>query len=87
MRHLGCLNLEATMKYITVSNRVNKIATVHLATCSFIGRKPDAQSVSAERRRFDDGFEALAFAQTERPDNFGFCGHCLKGLPYRLVPR
>lgn len=75
------------MKYVTVSNRVNKIATVHLSTCSFIGSKPDAQSASAKRRGFDDGFEALAFAQTERPENYACCGHCLKGLPFRLVPR
>jgi hypothetical protein len=47
------------MKYITVSNRVNKIATVHLSSCSFIGSSPDAQSASAERRGFDDGFAAL----------------------------
>jgi hypothetical protein len=74
------------MKYITVSNRVNKIATVHLSSCSFIGSSPDAQSASAERRGFDDGFAALAFAQAERPESFGCCGHCLKGLPFRLHP-
>lgn len=67
------------MKYVTVSNRVNRIATVHVSGCSFLGGKPDTQSASAERRGFDDGFEAVQFAKTERPENYGCCGHCLKG--------
>jgi hypothetical protein len=74
------------MKYVTVSNRVNKVAIVHLSSCSFIGSKPEAQSASAERRGFEDGFKALTFAREERPENFGCCGHCLKSLPFRVLP-
>lgn len=66
------------MKYITVSNRVNRIATVHLSSCSHLGENPEASSESAERRGFEDGFDALAFAAAERPGDFLLCGLCLR---------
>ncbi|MBI5262863.1 MAG: hypothetical protein HY852_13705 [Bradyrhizobium sp.] len=68
------------MKYVTVSNRPNKIATVHLATCADLGTDPLLKSASAERRGFDDGLEALTFARDERPNNYGFCNHCLSRM-------
>jgi hypothetical protein len=72
-------DIEALMKYVTISNRVNKIATAHRSSCSSIGSESVAQSASSERRAFDDGFDAVVFAKRERPDNFLCCGHCLKG--------
>jgi len=68
------------IKYVAIANRPNRIATVHLATCSHLGPDPTAQSTSAERRGFDDGFDALLFAEREMPQKFGLCGHCLKNL-------
>jgi hypothetical protein len=68
------------IKYVAVANRPNRIATIHLATCSHLGPDPMAQTTSAERRGFEDGFDALRFAQREMPLNFGLCGHCLNDL-------
>jgi hypothetical protein len=68
------------IKYVAVANRPNRIATVHSVDCSHIGPDPTAQSASADRRGFGDGFDALRFAQGEMPLNFGLCGHCLKDL-------
>ena len=45
------------MKYVTVSNRMNKGATIHLSTCSFIQSDSEAHSASAARRGFEDGFD------------------------------
>jgi hypothetical protein len=67
--------------YITVVNRPNKVATVHLATCSFLGANPERSTPSAERVALDGRFEALVAARTGMPGNFGFCGHCQ--APYR----
>ena len=67
-------------KYVVIANRPNRISTVHTSACSYIGLDVLAQSVSAERRGFDDGFEATVFAQNAMPHNFGLCGHCLKDL-------
>jgi hypothetical protein len=67
-------------KYVAIANKPNRIATVHSIDCSHIGPDPTAQSTSAERRGFDDGFDALLFAHREMPLNFGLCGHCLKDL-------
>ncbi|MCJ9700861.1 hypothetical protein [Bradyrhizobium sp. SHOUNA76] len=67
-------------KYVVIANRPNRIGTLHSSGCSHIGPDPTAQSPSAERRGFGDGFDALRFAQHEMPLNFGFCGHCLKDL-------
>lgn len=68
------------VKYVAVANGPNRIATVHLTDCTYIGPDPTAQSASAERQGFEDGFDALRFAQREMPLNFGPCGHCLKDL-------
>ena len=68
------------MKYITVSNRLKRMATVHLAACADLGEDPLLQSATSDRRPFDSGLEALAFAREERPHNYGFCSHCLSGL-------
>ena len=68
------------MKYVAVANRVNKVATAHLSSCSFLGANPELQSSSAERRSFDDGLDAMSFAHRARPDCWGLCGHCMTGL-------
>jgi|EndMetStandDraft_8_1072994.scaffolds.fasta_scaffold756270_1 hypothetical protein len=66
--------------YVTVSNNIKGAATVHLATCADLGEEPLLKSVNSDRRAFDTGLEALAFAREERPNNYGFCSHCLSGL-------
>lgn len=65
------------MKYITVANNRNRIATVHVASCAHVIGGVNAQSDNAKRRGFDDGLDALEYARAEQPNNFGFCAHCL----------
>ena len=72
-------------KYITVTNRPNKVATIHLATCSHLGPDPLAQTSSADRFAFDDGLDAVVAAQSAMPDSFGFCGHCLPAFRWLLA--
>jgi hypothetical protein len=67
-------------KYITVANRPNRIATIHVANCAHLGSEPRVQTVSADRIEFEDGLEALSAARSAMPKNFGFCGHCLPHL-------
>jgi hypothetical protein len=67
-------------KYITVANRPNQIATVHVATCSYLGEAPLTKTVSAERFAFEDGLEAISAARNAMPSSFGWCRHCLAGL-------
>jgi hypothetical protein len=67
-------------KYITVLNRPNRIATVHLASCTHLGPDPLIQTASADRLAFEDGIDALATAKDVMSANFGFCGHCLADL-------
>jgi len=64
-------------EYVTVINRPNQVATVHLASCSFLGPTPLKRTDNAERILFGDGLDALAAAQDGMPSNYGFCGHCL----------
>jgi hypothetical protein len=63
--------------YIVVVNRPNRVATLNLADCGYLGSEPLAQSASAERIVFEDGLEALSAARNAMPKNFVFCGHCL----------
>ena len=55
------------MKYVTVSNRLKRVATVHLATCRDLGENPVLQSISSDRQPFESGLEALAFARESVP--------------------
>ena len=71
-------------KYITVANRPNKIATIHLATCRHLGPEPLAQTSSADRLAFDDGLDAIVAARNAMSSNFGFCGHCLPAYRWLL---
>ena len=64
-------------QYIGVFNRPNRIATVHLSNCSFLGPSPLENSLSAQRRSYDDALEAILAAGEAVPDKFGLCGHCL----------
>jgi hypothetical protein len=64
-------------RYITVANNRNKVATVHILTCAHVKGGVDVQSDNTKRRAFDDGLEALGFAEASQPSNYGFCSHCL----------
>jgi hypothetical protein len=68
------------MKYITVVNNVNKISTVHLASCWTLGDDPMKKTPSAERAFFDDGFDAALYASEAYPVNNNCCGHCLQNI-------
>jgi hypothetical protein len=69
------------MKYITVADRKNNIATVHLIVCPDL--KPlQLGATSAERGGFIDGLEAIAFVRKEMPGDFGFCEHCLPAFSW-----
>jgi|GEM_PF-7018579 len=64
-------------QYVVVVNRPNRIATVRLSSCSFLGPSPLENSPSAQRQSYDDALEAIHAAQEAVPDKFGLCGHCL----------
>lgn len=64
-------------EYVTVTNRPNQVATVHLVNCSYLASAPLMQTISADRMSFADGLDALAAARDGMPKNYGFCGHCL----------
>jgi hypothetical protein len=69
------------MKYITVADRKNNVATVHLMACSHL--KPlQLGASSGERGGFNDGLEAVAFVRKEMPGDFGFCEHCLPAFSW-----
>ncbi|MDA9549459.1 hypothetical protein ACM43_34405 [Bradyrhizobium sp. CCBAU 45321] len=81
------LSLEAPMeKYITVANRRNKVATVHVLTCPYVRGGVEVQSENTTRRAFVDGIEALEFAEASQPANYDFCSHCLASA-IRLLRR
>ena len=63
------------MAYVSVINRPNRMATVHVDACSCLGDHPK-ETASSSRRRFDDGFEALRDARSGMPQRFGLCRHC-----------
>jgi len=64
--------------YIVVENTPNRIATVHLSNCNYLGSSPLQSTASARRSVFDDGLEAIFAAHAAVPSNFGLCGYCLK---------
>jgi hypothetical protein len=65
------------MSYVTVTNRPNRISTVHKSGCAYLG---DYGPLTASSERFSshDGLAALAHACRMMPNSFTFCGHCLK---------
>ena len=73
-----------TMKYVCTANRVNKTATIHAAACGDLGAEPLIQTASAERRGFNDGLDAIAFAKTSGATIVKFCGHCMR--EWRDIP-
>jgi hypothetical protein len=77
-------------RYIVVQNIPNRIATVHLSSCSHLGPSPFKSTPSARRSAFGDGLEAVLAARAAMPNKFGLCGHCLrhlKALRIEAVPR
>jgi hypothetical protein len=67
-------------EFITVINGVNRVATVHLATCSMLGRDPTKSTNSAERIVSNDRLSALIAAREGMPQNFGFCSFCQREI-------
>lgn len=68
------------MRYVSVVNNTNKIATVHILTCGTLKQGQEAMGKNAVRRDFEDGVAALEFACAEMPSNYGFCALCLKSV-------
>jgi hypothetical protein len=52
--NLKTLAPEQPPEYVTVTNRPNQVATVHLVNCSYLGPAPLMQTVSADRMAFAD---------------------------------